>query len=526
MKKHIYIALLMAASLPAMAQVPEDALRMGYNVPGGTARSQAIGGAMGALGGDLSSLFTNPAGLGFYKTSEVVLTPMFGFYNGKGAFRGSDATASGFNKFSMGASGFVTSWSNPYSKWSNTSFAIGVNRMANFNGVIHYKGQNDYSSYSENMANEFFNYYTDQKDRNPSKTDDAIIDDALDDRNISLMTKMGLYTYLVDVEKNPDGTSSVISRAEKAGIVNQENTIKTTGGITEVSLGFSGNMDDKLYIGGSIGIPILQYNRVSTYRETDANGKGNNEFNYSEYKEDYQSKGVGFNAKLGLIFKPVNQLRVGVAIHTPTFFGLRDKFSSTMTTDIDTATGSTKVFSVNSDKFFNGTNPEFKYNATNPWKFMVSGAYVFNEVADVTKQRGFVSADVEYVTYGGMKLKSADESNPDDYFSQVNQVIKGEYKGAFNFRVGGELKFNTLMTRLGFAYYGNPYKDSELKSNRTNISAGVGYRDKGLFVDLTYVYSMNKDVHFPYRVDAPRFNTFAETKQNNGNVLLTFGVKF
>jgi hypothetical protein len=81
------------------------------------------------------------------------------------------------------------------------------------------------------------------------------------------------------------------------------------------------------------------------------------------------------------------------------------------------------------------------------------------------------------------------------------------------------------MTRLGFAMFGNPYKESELKARRMNLSGGLGYRNKGVFVDLTYVHSLNKDVNFPYRL-SDRENTFAEINDSNGNLLLTVGFKF
>ena len=93
-------------------------------------------------------------------------------------------------------------------------------------------------------------------------------------------------------------------------------------------------------------------------------------------------------------------------------------------------------------------------------------------------------------------------------------------------KLGGELKFNTVMGRLGFAYYGSPYADAQLQASRMNISGGIGYRNQGYFIDLTYVHSMQKDVNFPYRVDYPRYNTFAVLRETRSNVLLTVGVKF
>jgi hypothetical protein len=81
------------------------------------------------------------------------------------------------------------------------------------------------------------------------------------------------------------------------------------------------------------------------------------------------------------------------------------------------------------------------------------------------------------------------------------------------------------MARAGFAYYGNPYQDSELKGRKMFISGGFGYRNKGMFVDISYVQRLNKDVNFPYRVSYPRANTYAILKDNGGNILLTLGFK-
>ncbi len=523
--KRLYISVLaLFSASPLLAQLPEDALRMTWNVPSGTARQQAIGGAMGALGGDISATFVNPAGLGFYKTNELVLSPGLSLLRSKSDFLGVNSTTKGEAKFHLGTSGIV--WSNPGSgNWASKAFSLGLNRTANFNNTLYYKGRNDYSSYSEPLANEFFNYYSFSKDANPNRSDGAIIDDAISSNDVSLLTKMALYTYLVDLDSS-SGNTNVISRAELAGVVDQENRVTTSGGITELAFGFAGNMDDQLYIGASIGVPIVNYSRTTEYLESDAAGTGNNEFTSSAYREDYTSKGMGINGKLGIIFKPVERLRLGLAVHTPTLYGLKDAFTASMETNIDTATGNQNVFNVTTADLYGGNNPNFQYDLVTPWKFMLSGALVLNESADITQQRGFISADVEYVSYAGSKFTPGQDGITDNYYTEVNETIKDIYAGALNFRVGGELKFNTLMTRLGFAYYGSPYADDNLKARRMNVSGGLGYRNKGMFVDLTYVHSLHRDVNFPYRVDPPRSNVLADIAEGNGNVLLTLGFKF
>ena len=197
-----------------------------------------------------------------------------------------------------------------------------------------------------------------------------------------------------------------------------------------------------------------------------------------------------------------------------------------MVTDVENLFGAGKgVDSVRSAVFQNGSDPTYKYDMVSPWKFMLSGSYVLHEVEDVSAQRGFISADIEYVTYGSSKFKEAEDNGEAEYYKQVSDAVKELYKGAINFRVGGELKFNTIMTRLGFAYYGNPYKDSELKANKMNVSGGLGYRDRGMWIDLTYVRSLSKDSDFPYRVDAPRANTYATIKDQTSNIMLTVGFK-
>src|SRR5215210_1015428 len=95
MNRKLYIIIACFVAQQLSAQTPEDALRLSWTTPSGTARNQAIGGAMGSLGGEITSTFVNPAGLGFYKNAEFVISPAYRFSKTKGAFRGSDAMSLG-----------------------------------------------------------------------------------------------------------------------------------------------------------------------------------------------------------------------------------------------------------------------------------------------------------------------------------------------------------------------------------------------------------------------------------------------
>jgi hypothetical protein len=157
---------------------------------------------------------------------------------------------------------------------------------------------------------------------------------------------------------------------------------------------------------------------------------------------------------------------------------------------------------------------------------MAGFSYVFREEKDITRQKGFISADVEWVNYKGSSFSSSDPTNnSEEYFDELNNTIDEIYKSAFNARIGGELKFNIWMVRAGFAYMGNPYETDDIKGSKMNISAGVGYRNKGKFIDLTYVHQLTKDGYYTYRLDQ---GFYAPTSINGttGNVMLTFGIKF
>ena len=496
------------------AQIPEDAIKYSFFPQNGTARSLSIGGAMGSLGGDITATFVNPAGLGNYKTGEFVFTPGFYFNNNKSNYRDTKFK-SNKNNVGLGPIGFVFGYPNHYDATSSSAFSIAVSQVANFNNSVQYKGYNNYSSYSEQWAEEI------------SKSGESI-DGILSNPQYAYGSAPALYTYLVDTFST-NGEVQVRGLPEfllsNGNSLYQEKNITTKGGMYEVAIGFASNKKDKLLFGGSIGIPILNYKNITTFRESDTSGKLNN-FDYLDYTDNFSTTGAGINLKLGLIYKPVEHIRLGLAVHTPTYmFAMKDKRNTRLEVNTEDYNG---LATVSSGTFTNGADGESKYTMLTPWKFLVSGSYVFREIEDVRKQKGFITADIEYTGYKNTGFYSAVEAptaDEEDYYKSLNKVIKSQYKGNFNFRAGGELKFNVLMARLGFAYYTNPYKNAELKVRKMLVSGGIGYRHKGFFIDLTYVHAFNKDVDFAYRL-SDKNNTFASVNNQRGNLIASVGVKF
>jgi hypothetical protein len=502
MQKILLLSFLLISSR-IYAQVPEDALRYSFYPQNGTARDLAVGGAMGSLGGDLNATYVNPAGLGFYKTSEFVFTPGFFFNNNTANFRETNSQNTK-SSLGFGTSGWVMGFGSRYKPKVSNAISLAITQTANFNNAVQYKGLNNFSSFSEQFAEEFAKSgYT--------------IDEVLSTNSpLPYTSAPALYTYLIDTVKvngayQVKGAPEYILDAGQA--LKQEMNKTTKGGITEFAIGFAHTQNEKWFWGASIGIPIISYTSNTDFKESDTSANTSNHFKQFEYTDNFKTTGIGINGRIGVIYRPQEYIRLGLAIQTPTFMDLVDKRTA---------------FNTSSTTFTNDQPGESKYTQTTPFKAVISASYVFREISDVKKQRAFITADVEYVHHKGSRFGSNNDAPTDqekDYYSSLNKVVSADYKGSFNFRLGGELKFNTIMGRLGFAYYGNPYNNSAYKANRTLLSGGLGYRDKGMFADLTYEYAISKDVSFPYRLE-DRANTYATLKQIRGNVVATVGFKF
>lgn len=495
--------------LKSYAQEPADALRYSYTAPSGTARNQAIGGAGGSLGGDFSTLFTNPAGLGFYKTHDFVITPNVYMKKSKADYLNTNSE-SDENKFALGATGLVIAApSERKGSIKTVSFGLGLNKVADFSNNIYYKGVNTSTSFSEKYLEELIN-------NNVTNPNDAA-------NNFPYGSSLAFNTFLIDTLQASDGSLlGYRSLADPAYGLLQENNIVTKGGISELSFGVGANTNDKFYFGGSISIPFLNYERNGYYSETDQSGDPNNNFNYFEANEYLHSKGAGVNGKFGLIFKPVESLRLGLAFHTPTFYQLTDQYNIDIVTELEGYGGSGQKHQSSLD--LSGGYLESKYNITTPYRLIASASYVLHEVEDVTQQKGFITADVEYINYKSMSFSAVDKTDNAavDYYHSLNNTIDNLYQNALNVRLGGEVKLNTFMVRLGGAYYGNPYANQD--ANLVKLSGGIGYRNKGMFIDLTYIYSLTKDQNYPYLLE-DKANRAATLKNNVGGILATIGFK-
>jgi hypothetical protein len=244
----------------------------------------------------------------------------------------------------------------------------------------------------------------------------------------------------------------------------------------------------------------VNYSEVWEHSETDPNNVINF-FNGFTFRNSLTTNGTGVNLKIGLLAKPMEFLRIGAAIQTPTVLNLSDDFRSSMGTDLNDGQATHK---------YDATGA-FDYAVTTPFRATGSLAFIF-------KQYGLISVDYEYVDYSSGRLRSGDF----DYFNE-NEAVTTRFKAASNLRIGAELKLmNAYYVRGGYAMYGSPYVSGEPNAGKNlNIfSGGVGFRDQKYYMDLGFAYSGWNQTYFLYG------NQSADVTNAQTRFSATIGFKF
>jgi len=497
MKKYFAI-LTFAFILPyfASAQNFDDALRYSNFQVNGTARSGGMGNAFGALGGDFTSVSINPAGLGLYRSSELSFTPTFGQTKVNSKYLNNSLSDSKYN-FSFDNISYVSSVAtqNSGSGIVNVNIGIGYNRLKNFNSNILVGGDNAQSSILDNFAS----------NANAGSWNDFYNELAWD---VDLLIEDDNGFYWHDIEDAGYGQS-------------QQKSISRQGSMGEYSFSIGLNFNHKLYLGASVGIVDIYYKESSSHMEWDK--KNNiNYFNELQFNSFLRTSGVGYNGKLGIIYKPVNELRFGLAVHTPTFYNLNDIFETSMKSSITYDDGSTTKYSTKNPPF-----SEYDYSLETPLRATFNGAFII-------AQRGLISLDYEYVDYSRARLRKGGDGYQ---FVNENKDISSIYTSVGNLRLGSEYRLTDAFSlRAGYEYYPSAYEKYAFGTTQKNANAnlniyscGFGYRQGGFYFDAAYRYtdSMAFEMLYPAPVSndypSPEMASFKTLKNN---VVFTFGFRF
>lgn len=475
----------------ASAQNSTDALRYSRLEYLGTARFNGLGGSMGAVGGDVSSIVVNPAATGVYRNSEFTFSTDFFVRDVNSSYRGSDRQESHVN-FNLGNIGYVGAYKGDPNGWKNYSFAVGYNKLANFNGQSRVFGNNASSSIVDD-------YVFNLNGVNASTTD-------LNNYAYPYGPSEAYWIYLID---------SISQNRYQRFLDFQDNIAQrrrteTHGRQGETFVSFGGNYLDRLYLGGTIGVQSIRYEESTIFEEfyTYNPPAQPNEFLAKEYQEERNLivSGTGINFKAGFIYRITDAFRMGGSIHTPTFFGMTETYSFQ----------SNSKFSDGSAYESEETEAQYDYRLRTPARYNASLAYVFGT-------KGLINVDYEYVDYSGSRLNDVSEFEFD--YSEINDGIDQNLRGSNNIRVGAEYRLEPFVLRAGYRYEDNPYA-SNLNFNpdesRTTFSIGTGFRSKNYNVDVTYMNSQSTVID-------PFYNTSEEAATIDGTnhrLMFTVGWKW
>lgn len=492
-KTFFFAIILLLGCLTTKAQTLADALRYSQTTFGGTARNMGVGGALGALGGDFSVINVNPAGLGLYSSSEFVLTPGLRFANANTDYLDNTLTDSRTNFF-VGNIGLVltrlddNNLNRENSGWQTINFALGYNRSNNFNTRTAFRGFN---------ANHSFSTFLAEVANGIDETDLFFGDERPFDASLA-------YNSFV-IDPVPD-TNQYTGIAEN-GNVQQEQFTSSRGGMDEMVMAIGANYKHRLYLGATLGIPLVRYREEIRLVETDVNNLYGDFDNY-EYNEMFTSNGVGFNLKLGLSYRINSTFRVGAAFHSATSLSLDETYLTSITSEFSDDVGSPYVEE--------SPSLAYSYQLQTPWRLVFSGAAVL-------KKYGFITLDYEFVDYRKSTFQSDDLDFSSD-FEALNTLIDSTFTTASNLRIGAEFARNIWRLRTGFALYTTPFRDGTANT-RINLTLGAGIRQKSFFVDLAYVLTTYKSFYQPYTLVNQPVATAAENHRV-GTMVASVGFRF
>ncbi|NJK97096.1 MAG: hypothetical protein HC905_21195 [Bacteroidales bacterium] len=290
----------------------------------------------------------------------------------------------------------------------------------------------------------------------------------------------------------------------------QKRNVVTKGGMGEYDFSFGANFGHIVYLGATVGVQRIDYEEVKDHSEFDENGTMEylNSFKFSEHFNAY---GTGVNFKFGAIVKPVEFLRLGLAIHTPTFYSMNSEFYTSMETSFDKGTPA----QMNERSNLLVTD----YTLNTPFKAIGSLAIVFDKY-------GLFSLDYEMVDY----TKARFRSDQDD-FSGVNTGINDAFKKVSNIRAGLEGRLGPISARLGYGIFGNPYGSEQINHDYKyqSYSGGIGIRGKSVYFDVAYIMNKSKENHKLYMFEDNNgnlFNELAKLDINQSKIMATLGFRF
>lgn len=535
--KRIYIAVLaLAVVLPAAAQDTYESGRLLMNDLNGTARYVGMGGAMEALGAEISTISTNPAGIGLFRHSIVSVSAGLVSQQDSKEFGGKNGTKMSFDQL-----GLV--YSSRVSRSSFVNVGFNFHKSHNFNQIL--SAANSLRNASLNMLSYHKadledvrkgGYYWDFNDRghvigyeNETSPYRAQTFSQTDYLNMNAL----------NLEFDAENNAQMFYNAADYYMFDRSQR----GWISDFDFNVSGNQGDRFYWGVTVGIHDVNYKGYSIYTERLVNGEGSdvgydgNE-DYVDYIDTRRIEGTGIDVKAGIIVRPIAEspFRFGLYVSTPTWYEL--------TTDNDTDFNNDSEYGCE-DSWYSGESYKFRYYT--PWKFGVSLGHTLgtNVALGLTYEVSNYASAVNRII-----------SDDPDYYDRERSYVDGPMKdNAENalktvhlLKAGVEFKPDTdLALRAGYnyqsaAYNKNGVRDMKLDSpgvsyasttdyvnwkDTHRITFGMGYKLSGWNFDIAYQYQLTSGDFYPmqkFEADQNVGSTNVDFKRHQ--VLLTVGYTF
>ncbi|MBR4338581.1 MAG: hypothetical protein IKP91_10180 [Bacteroidaceae bacterium] len=499
MKKIAFsLATAFLCALSLQAQTTYEAANLLGSDLDGTARYVGMGGAMSALGADVSTIRTNPAGIALYRSCDLMAT-----FGGVGITQKTNNFTNFQPRGTFDNIGLVIA-----SKHSNegvlrfVNFGFNYQKVKDFNGKMNWSGNLNGLSQTAQMAWQVY--------QNDPTIGDAFFDQSneqwgfthhnyYDDPNYGWLSLLGADGRLVDATAFNEGQFYPSSYGEYSG--------EEKGSISEYDFNLSFNFVDQVYLGATLGITDVYYAYNSVYREDFEDG------NYT-LENWYKTRGTGYNLRLGAIIRPIEEssFRIGVAASTPTFYS--------HLTDYNSAKVSTTLYDAGVDENVNVADVQYQMDTMSEDAFGGDCYTKYTNIApgNVNVSLGYtlesglaLGAEWEYTDYSTVRLYEGDGREN----KVINEHTKGNLCGQHTFRVGLEKKFfDSLYARLGYNYATGGYKSDAWKMipinsvqtntdyknilNTNTFSGGIGFRGEVLYADLALAYSTRNADFYPF----------------------------
>ena len=509
MKRLLYILSLLPIGLNAQNM---------YNVASfleneltGTARYVGMGGSMSALGADLTTMTTNPAGIAMFRSNDFSFTAGLDIKNNEANYFGTVLKSGKTNAY-VGNSSIVISLNRDGEKLKYLNFGLGYRLKNNLSGVFEMAGASNGWSQQDVIDALYKDYEFDYTKVNGQMYEQFV-------RSWLPMLAAGaeMYDEYGNFISTPD--SSLIWSPDEHAFYEE-----TRGGVYSVDFNVSANISDRIYLGMTIGASVVDYNRYSEYREIDEYG------DIYVLENNKYLKGSGFDIKLGAIFRPFKYLpfKVGVSVHTPTWYSLNEYSSAAMTGPYGMHVATTDhdiyrdVLSVSS-------------NFNTPWRVNASMAYTVGT---------FLALNAEYEFADYTQTEFTDRGQ---VYKGQNEEIKCNLKAQHIVRVGAELNVKGYALRAGYNYISAPFnKDAykylynsalyngtvaETSTDYMNhfgkniVTLGCGYRSQMFYCDIAYKLEMQQSEFYPFS-DFEYLNPGASVNSTKHSLIATVGMRF